>query len=47
VCRFVEATGRRAVITSLHRIGAAVEGSTGTAVHPDQPDHPEDSTRER
>jgi carbamate kinase len=32
VCRFVEATGRRAAITSLHRISAAVAGTAGTVV---------------
>jgi len=31
-CRFVEATGGRSVITSLHRIRAAVDGTAGTQV---------------
>jgi carbamate kinase len=35
VCRFVAGSGRRAVITSLHRIGAAVTGTAGTVVRPD------------
>ena len=35
VCRFVEATGRRAAITSLQRIAEAVTGGTGTVVRPD------------
>jgi carbamate kinase len=35
VCRFVEATGRRAAITSLHRIAEAVAGTTGTQISPD------------
>jgi carbamate kinase len=39
VCRFVEATGRRAAIASLHRIGEAVAGSAGTNITPDAPDH--------
>lgn len=34
VCRFVEAGGDRAVITSLDRIAAAVRGETGTVVVP-------------
>jgi carbamate kinase len=34
VCRFVETTGRRAAITSLARIGAAVAGTAGTVVRP-------------
>jgi carbamate kinase len=34
VCRFVEATGRRAAITSLHRIAGAVAGTTGTQITP-------------
>jgi len=34
VCRFVEATGRRAAIASLTAIGGAVAGSTGTRVSP-------------
>jgi carbamate kinase len=34
VCRFVEATGRPAVITSLAAIGEAVTGTTGTRVSP-------------
>jgi carbamate kinase len=34
VCRFVEATGRTAAITSLHRIGDAVAGTAGTVVVP-------------
>jgi carbamate kinase len=33
-CRFVDATGRRAVITSLHRLAGAVEGTAGTVVSP-------------
>lgn len=32
VCRFVETTGRRAAITSLHRIAEAVSGAAGTLV---------------
>ena len=32
VCRFVESTGGTGVITSLHRIGDAVAGDTGTRV---------------
>ena len=36
-CRFVEATGRRAVITSLDRITDAVAGTAGTVVVPDSP----------
>jgi carbamate kinase len=36
VCRFVEATGRRAAITSLHRITDAVAGTAGTQVIPTQ-----------
>ena len=35
VCRFVEATGRRGVITSLSHIVDAVTGETGTVVLPD------------
>jgi carbamate kinase len=35
VCRFVEATGRQAAITSLHRITEAVAGSTGTLITPE------------
>jgi carbamate kinase len=35
VCRFVEATGRRGVITSLDHILDAVTGDTGTVVVPD------------
>jgi carbamate kinase len=36
VCRFVETTGRRAVITDLHHITDAVEGTgVGTVVVPD------------
>ncbi len=35
VCRFVEATGRRAVITSLDNIVDAVTGDSGTVVVPD------------
>lgn len=35
VCRFVEAGGSLAVITSLTRIDEAVGGNAGTAVHPD------------
>ena len=35
VCRFVESTGRRAVITSLDNIVDAVTGDTGTVVEPD------------
>ena len=34
VCRFVEATGRRGVITSLDQIIAAVDGAAGTVVLP-------------
>ena len=34
VCRFVERTGRRAAITSLHRIPGAVAGTAGTLVVP-------------
>ncbi len=34
VCRFVEATGCRAAISSLHRIAEAVAGTTGTQVTP-------------
>ena len=34
VCRFVEATGNRGVITSLDQIIAAVDGSAGTVVLP-------------
>ena len=34
VCRFVEATGRRAAITSLVAIGEAVAGTAGTRVSP-------------
>jgi carbamate kinase len=34
VCRFVEATGRRAAITSLHQIADAVTGAAGTVVVP-------------
>lgn len=34
VCRFVEATGRRGVITSLDQITAAVAGGAGTLVVP-------------
>ena len=40
VCRFVEATGRRAAITSLHRIAEAVDGTTGTQLTP-TPDPPQ------
>ncbi len=35
VCRFVERTGRRGVITSLDNITAAVDGGAGTVVVPD------------
>jgi carbamate kinase len=35
VCRFVESTGRRAAIASLHRIADALTGTTGTQVWPD------------
>jgi len=35
VCRFVEATGRRAAITGLHRIAAALAGTAGTLIRPD------------
>jgi carbamate kinase len=35
-CRFVERTGRPAVITSLHRIAEAVDGNAGTVVVPDE-----------
>jgi carbamate kinase len=35
-CRFVDATGRHAVITSLHRIAGAVDGTVGTVVRPGQ-----------
>jgi len=39
-CRFVEAGGVRAVITSVDRITGAVEGTVGTVVEPpDQPGH--------
>ena len=34
VCRFVEATGRTGVITSLDQITAAVAGDAGTVVVP-------------
>jgi carbamate kinase len=34
VCRYVERTGRRAAITSLHRISEAAAGTAGTRVHP-------------
>ncbi len=34
VCRFVEATGRRAAVTSLGRIAEAVAGRAGTLVRP-------------
>jgi carbamate kinase len=34
VCRFVERTGRRGVITSLDNISAAVDGGSGTVVVP-------------
>ncbi len=34
VCRFVEATGRRAAITSLNQIAGAVAGTAGTVVVP-------------
>jgi len=34
VCRFVEATGRRGVITSIDQIIGAVDGSAGTVVLP-------------
>ena len=34
VCRFVEATGRTGVITSLDQITAAVAGDAGTVVLP-------------
>jgi carbamate kinase len=34
VCRYVERTGRRAAITSLHRISEAAAGTMGTRVHP-------------
>lgn len=40
VCRFVEATKRRAAITSLHRIAAAVGGTAGTVVRPSPPPGP-------
>jgi carbamate kinase len=40
VCRFVEATGRRAAITSLHRIAAAAGGTAGTVVRPSLPPGP-------
>jgi len=33
-CRFVEATGRRAVIAALDAAGGAVHGTVGTQVHP-------------
>lgn len=36
VCRFVERGGRRAVITSLEQIAAAVHGGTGTEVVPER-----------
>lgn len=36
VCRFVAAGGPRGVITSLHHITDAVDGSTGTVVEPDR-----------
>ncbi|HYJ74628.1 MAG TPA: hypothetical protein VEV65_03470, partial [Kineosporiaceae bacterium] len=32
VCRFTERTGHRSAITSLHRIGEAAAGTTGTRV---------------
>lgn len=35
VCRFVEASGRRAAIASLHRIAEAVDGTAGTQVTPE------------
>jgi carbamate kinase len=35
-CRFVERTGRPAVITSLGRIAEAVDGQAGTVVVPDE-----------
>lgn len=34
VCRFVEATGRRAAITSMTRIADTVAGTAGTLIHP-------------
>ena len=34
VCRFVEATGNRAVIGSLEDLDAIVDGSAGTQVTP-------------
>ncbi len=34
VCRYVERTGRRAAITSLHRISEAAAGTAGTRVQP-------------
>ena len=43
VCRFVEATGRRAGITSLQQVAGAVAGTAGTVVRPDPagvPAHP-------
>ena len=36
ICRFVETTGRRGVITSLDRITDAVTGTAGTVVLPAQ-----------
>ncbi|MFA6298597.1 MAG: carbamate kinase, partial [Nocardioides sp.] len=36
VCRFVERTGRRGVITSLDNIRQAVDGGAGTVVTPSQ-----------
>ncbi|MDP2326486.1 MAG: carbamate kinase [Dehalococcoidia bacterium] len=38
VCRFVERTGRRAVIGSLEELTGLLDGSAGTQVHPDGPD---------
>lgn len=38
VCRFVERTGRRAVIGSLEGLTGMLDGSAGTQVHPDGPD---------
>ncbi len=37
VCRFVERTGRRGVITSLDNITQAVDGGAGTVVTPSRP----------
>ncbi len=39
LCRFVEATGGRGVITSLDQIAQAVAGDAGTVVLPSTPQH--------